>query len=188
MPISTRNQLRRTIQQLVLGNVMAHVVVRVGENVIESVITRRSAEELKLKQGDTVTHQGNRSDDSEGLKPKGCHLILAKRNLFRRDPISGVTSKRRQRLASNAEYRDMPSAARRVTRKQTQVVGKTHSWVRPLCAKDTTPRFGFMSRKLTGSLPKNLDGGAARFCGRDKVDFFTALSSLRPRLVTGEAV
>ena len=82
---------------------MAHVVVRVGENVIESVITRRSAEELKLKQGDTVTHQGNRSDDSEGLKPKGCHLILAKRNLFRRDPISGVTSKRRQRLASNTE-------------------------------------------------------------------------------------
>jgi molybdopterin-binding protein len=34
---------------------MAHVVVRVGENVIESVITRRSAEELKLKQGDSVT-------------------------------------------------------------------------------------------------------------------------------------
>ena len=38
MPISARNQLRGTIQQLVLGNVMAHVVVRVGENVIESVI------------------------------------------------------------------------------------------------------------------------------------------------------
>ena len=55
MPISARNQLRGTIQQLVLGNVMAHVVVRVGENVIESVITRRSAEELKLKQGDTIT-------------------------------------------------------------------------------------------------------------------------------------
>ena len=55
MPISARNQLRGTIQQLVLGNVMAHVVLRVGENVIESVITRRSAEELKLTQGDTVT-------------------------------------------------------------------------------------------------------------------------------------
>jgi molybdopterin-binding protein len=55
MPISARNQLRGTIQQLVLGNVMAHVVIRVGENVIESVITRRSAEELKLKQGDSVT-------------------------------------------------------------------------------------------------------------------------------------
>jgi len=34
---------------------MAHVVVRVDENVIESVITRRSAEELGLKQDDTVT-------------------------------------------------------------------------------------------------------------------------------------
>jgi len=55
MPISARNKLRGTIQQIVLGNVMAHVVLRVGENVIESVITRRSAEELKLTQGDTVT-------------------------------------------------------------------------------------------------------------------------------------
>jgi len=55
MPISARNKLRGTIQQIVLGNVMAHVVLRVGENVIESVITRRSAEELGLKQGDTVT-------------------------------------------------------------------------------------------------------------------------------------
>lgn len=34
---------------------MAHVVLRVGENVIESAITRRSAEEMKLKVGDTVT-------------------------------------------------------------------------------------------------------------------------------------
>ena len=34
---------------------MAHVVVRVGENLIESVITRRSAEEMALKQGDVVT-------------------------------------------------------------------------------------------------------------------------------------
>ena len=33
---------------------MAHVVVRVGDNVIESVITRRSADELKLKKDDTV--------------------------------------------------------------------------------------------------------------------------------------
>jgi molybdopterin-binding protein len=34
---------------------MAHVVVKVGENLIESVITRRSAEEIKLKVGDTVS-------------------------------------------------------------------------------------------------------------------------------------
>ena len=34
---------------------MAHVVVKVGENLIESVITRRSAEEMKLEIGDTVS-------------------------------------------------------------------------------------------------------------------------------------
>ena len=34
---------------------MAHVVVRIGKNRIESVITRRSAEQLALKKGDKVT-------------------------------------------------------------------------------------------------------------------------------------
>jgi len=34
---------------------MAHVSVRVGKNVVESVITRRSAEQLNLKKGDAVT-------------------------------------------------------------------------------------------------------------------------------------
>lgn len=33
---------------------MAHVTVRVGENLVESVITRRSAEEMALKKGDVV--------------------------------------------------------------------------------------------------------------------------------------
>ena len=33
---------------------MAHVVVKVGDNVVESVITRNSAKELKLKKGDKV--------------------------------------------------------------------------------------------------------------------------------------
>jgi molybdopterin-binding protein len=55
MPISARNKLRGKIEEIQLGDVMAHVVVRVGDNVIESVITRRSADELKLKKGDTVT-------------------------------------------------------------------------------------------------------------------------------------
>ncbi|HEV2732711.1 MAG TPA: TOBE domain-containing protein [Terriglobales bacterium] len=55
MPISARNKLRGTIEEIILGNVMAHVVVRVGDNIIESAITRRSAEELKLKKGDKVT-------------------------------------------------------------------------------------------------------------------------------------
>ncbi len=54
MPISARNKLRGTIEEVQLGDVMAHVVIRVGDNLIESAITRRSADELKLKQGDTV--------------------------------------------------------------------------------------------------------------------------------------
>jgi molybdopterin-binding protein len=55
MTISARNQLRGTIEDIQLGGVMAHVVIRVGENMIESVITRRSAEEMQLEKGDTVT-------------------------------------------------------------------------------------------------------------------------------------
>lgn len=46
--------MRGKIQEIVLGDIMAHVVVDVGGNLIESVITRRSAEELNLKKGDTV--------------------------------------------------------------------------------------------------------------------------------------
>ena len=34
---------------------MAHVVVRVGKNLVESVITKRSVEEMKLKVGDKVS-------------------------------------------------------------------------------------------------------------------------------------
>jgi molybdopterin-binding protein len=55
MPISARNKLRGKIEEIQLGDVMAHVVVRVGENLIESVITRRSADDLELKKGDTVS-------------------------------------------------------------------------------------------------------------------------------------
>jgi molybdopterin-binding protein len=55
MTLSARNRLDGKIEELQLGGVMAHVVIRVGENLIESVITRRSAEEMKLKIGDTVS-------------------------------------------------------------------------------------------------------------------------------------
>jgi molybdopterin-binding protein len=54
MPLSARNQLIGKIVSIQLGEVMAHVTVRVGKNQIESVITRRSAEEMGLKKGDTV--------------------------------------------------------------------------------------------------------------------------------------
>ena len=55
MALSARNQLRGQIEDVKLGNVMAHIVVQVGDNEVESVITRRSAEEMKLAVGDTVT-------------------------------------------------------------------------------------------------------------------------------------
>jgi molybdate transport system regulatory protein len=54
MPLSARNQLKGTVREVHLGEVMAHVVVKVGQNLIESVITRTSAEELELKKGDSV--------------------------------------------------------------------------------------------------------------------------------------
>jgi len=55
MPISARNQLEGKVAEVTLGDIMAHVVVRIGKNQVESVITRRSAEELALKKGDKVT-------------------------------------------------------------------------------------------------------------------------------------
>lgn len=53
--LSARNQPRGKVKDIQVGNVMGHVVVQVGENEIESVITRRSVEELNLKPGDEVT-------------------------------------------------------------------------------------------------------------------------------------
>jgi molybdopterin-binding protein len=55
MSISARNHLKGKITDLKLGDDMAHVTIKVGQNIIESVITRRSAEEMNLKKGDTVT-------------------------------------------------------------------------------------------------------------------------------------
>ena len=53
--LSARNQIEGKIVELELDGVMAHVTVQIGKNQIESVITRRSAEEMKLKVGDRVS-------------------------------------------------------------------------------------------------------------------------------------
>jgi molybdopterin-binding protein len=55
MTLSARNRLEGKVVELQFGGVMAHVVIRVGKNLIESVITKRSADEMKLKVGDTVS-------------------------------------------------------------------------------------------------------------------------------------
>jgi molybdopterin-binding protein len=54
MKLSARNQLPGTVEQVHLGEIMARIVVKVGQHAIESVITRQSAEELALKKGDSV--------------------------------------------------------------------------------------------------------------------------------------
>ena len=55
MALSARNHLPGTIDDIQWGDVMVHVTVRVGENIVDSVITRRSADEMGLKKGDAVT-------------------------------------------------------------------------------------------------------------------------------------
>ena len=55
MPLSARNHLKGEITDVLLGTVTALITVKVGNDIIESVITKRSAEELKLKKGDKVT-------------------------------------------------------------------------------------------------------------------------------------
>jgi molybdopterin-binding protein len=53
--LSARNKIEGKIVELEVDGVMAHVAVQVGKNLIESIITRRSAEEMKLKVGDRVS-------------------------------------------------------------------------------------------------------------------------------------
>ncbi|HLI84913.1 MAG TPA: TOBE domain-containing protein [Bryobacteraceae bacterium] len=54
MALSARNQLPGTVEDVQIGDIMAHVVVKIGDNLVESIITRNSAEELALKKGDAV--------------------------------------------------------------------------------------------------------------------------------------
>jgi molybdopterin-binding protein len=55
MTLSARNRLEGKVVEIQFGGVMAHVVMRVGKNLIESVITKRSADEMKLKVGDKIS-------------------------------------------------------------------------------------------------------------------------------------
>lgn len=52
--LSARNQFKGIVKSVKLGNVMAEVVVSVGDLEIVSVITRGAAESLGLKPGDEV--------------------------------------------------------------------------------------------------------------------------------------
>jgi molybdopterin-binding protein len=54
LDISARNQLRGRVESLLIEGVMAEVRLRIGEQDLVSVITRRSAERLQLRTGDEV--------------------------------------------------------------------------------------------------------------------------------------
>ncbi len=53
--LSARNQFKGTIKSVKLGNVMAEVILTIGNIELVSVITRESAERMKLKAGDSAT-------------------------------------------------------------------------------------------------------------------------------------
>ena len=55
MELSTRNQLAGTVTSVTLGGIMAEVVVDIGGQTITAAITRGSAEQLGLAEGDSVT-------------------------------------------------------------------------------------------------------------------------------------
>ena len=56
MDISARNQLKGKVTGVDLGAVMANIKIEVSEpNVITAVITKESAENLGLSEGDDVT-------------------------------------------------------------------------------------------------------------------------------------
>jgi len=55
MALSARNHLTGKVTEVLMGTITALITVKVGNNIVESVITKRSAEELGLKKGDKVT-------------------------------------------------------------------------------------------------------------------------------------
>lgn len=54
MEVSARNKLKCTVKKVLLGQVAAEVVMDVGGQEVVAVITRQSAQELNLKEGDSV--------------------------------------------------------------------------------------------------------------------------------------
>ena len=81
MTLTARNKLEGTVEEVVLGTLMAHVVVRVGDNLIESAITRRPA--------------------VNGTQLSLVAIIRAKRGLGRRNGASSCCAIQLSRRASS---------------------------------------------------------------------------------------
>ena len=75
MALSARNRLRGKIEEIELGGVVAHVVVHVGSDTIESVITKRSVEDRLpiFRKGKTGASLKNWRLQEPGTK--NCQLV-----------------------------------------------------------------------------------------------------------------
>jgi molybdopterin-binding protein len=52
--LSARNQFKGTVKSVKLGNVMAEVIVAIGDLEVVSAITRGSVDQMGIKVGDAV--------------------------------------------------------------------------------------------------------------------------------------
>jgi len=68
--LTTRNQLRGTVENVLLGSIMAEVVVDVNDEKLVAAITRHSAERLGLKgrRRRDGACEGDRSDARQGRR------------------------------------------------------------------------------------------------------------------------
>ena len=55
MKVSGRNRLKGEVKKVVLGEVMAKIILQVGDNRITLVITKEAAEEMQIKEGKKMT-------------------------------------------------------------------------------------------------------------------------------------
>jgi len=52
MKLSARNKLAGTVKEINMGQVMTEIVLKIGENEVVAIVTKKSAEGLGLKVGD----------------------------------------------------------------------------------------------------------------------------------------
>jgi molybdopterin-binding protein len=103
MKISARNQLRGTVETVDLGVVTAKVGVRVGENLIESVITKQSVEDLLVAVREGAILAGPQGPLWHWLLERKHHQAgrLARQRLDLRElPLQGKVQKRIVRAAT----------------------------------------------------------------------------------------
>jgi|HubBroStandDraft_6_1064221.scaffolds.fasta_scaffold1622357_2 molybdopterin-binding protein len=69
VPLSARNDLKGEITEVLLGRVTALITIKVGDNLLESVITKHSAERHESQEGRQgySRNQGHRSHGPKGL-------------------------------------------------------------------------------------------------------------------------